>query len=186
VPPIFDGMINDLRYQRWASPESQAIEKFGRGWVPKDPDIQPMLPTDRKPRGRSPIQTQFKREDETRERDQEAWQMRVIGYSYPEISSIMGYACKQRAFDAVYRAQQERVYTRGKPAPAGTKDKLPDVKPPSRAAGRKGWLKCGCYATRHTRITIIGKERWCEVCAFAWYRSFNAGRTSRRSLPRPS
>lgn len=103
---MFEKMLADIAYQKWASPEAQAIRKMhGTTWETKNPNIQPMLPAQRKPRGREP--QQWKRQESTIDRDWKAWTLRNLGCSYQEIAGYLGYDHRQTAYKAVARAQKE-------------------------------------------------------------------------------
>lgn len=113
---MFEDFFKQDLWNHQHSPAAKAINKFYHpGWIKEDPvftnpDGSHWRPPGYKPqRGRSPIQTRFKREPATVKRDQQAWNLRSLGYSYPEISEMMGYASRQAAHLAVKRAQRDNL-----------------------------------------------------------------------------
>lgn len=114
---MFENIQKDIIWNHQHSDTAKAINRMhGKVWVPEDPvfkaespGVKPWRPPGYKPaRGRSPVQTRFKRQPETVKKDQDAWHLRELGYSYQEIADVMGYSDRSVAFRAVARAQRDQ------------------------------------------------------------------------------
>ena len=87
--------------RRWVPPDPVFVNDDGTVWRP---------PGHKRKSGRSPIETQFKRTDETRARDERALAAREIyGLSYQRIADTLGYNSKQAAHAAAKRAAADRI-----------------------------------------------------------------------------
>ena len=129
---MFEDFFKQDLWNHQHSDAAKAINKYYHpGWIKEDPvftnpDGSHWRPPGYKPqRGRSPIQTRFKREPATVKRDQQAWKLRSLGYSYQEISELMGYSSRQVAHKAVLRAEKDRQSRGDKPPLAAMAAPLP-------------------------------------------------------------
>jgi hypothetical protein len=99
---VLDRQLADKAYIWWRDNPMHA----GR-WVKKDPSWQPMLPTERKPRGRSPVHTRYKRTEESKLRDQTALRLRQGGWKLQAIADLLRYHDRAGALRGVRRAENE-------------------------------------------------------------------------------
>jgi hypothetical protein len=164
----------------------------GKRWMP-DSDKLPKgyRPSDykRKPRGRSPQETQYKRKPETQENDRAAYLLRESGRSYQEIADLLGYSCRQVAHAAVKRGYRDHVLAGNLPAnatetdaPARSRTSVPlDLTYAGKPAVRAGKRACGCWVGKGDRVIVIKGKQHCAECALDL--KVNTGRSSPKSAP---
>jgi hypothetical protein len=122
---MFELMIRDLLFQQRQREKEHPLlngKAYGaKRWIPDDPRLpKGWRPPDYKPkpRGRTPIQTRYKRLPETAEKDREAWRLRQAGLTYQQIADAMGWPHRQRACRAVQRAAKDLQSRQDKPVSA--------------------------------------------------------------------